>query len=109
MAYDYYKPHEVVSPQAHVQFIKKLFDGGTNPQYAFSIAALRWDENDCIGIRWNIAQNEWDDVSKKSGADRCLGLPISHSYPVWFILPDALYKVIKDKLPDLQKEANNEL
>lgn len=103
MAIDYYKPHDVVSPKAHVRFISTVFDGGTGTQ-PFSIAVLEWDGSRCYGIRWNVSEYEWDDPDKMSGSKKCLGLPISHSYPTWFILPDALVtNDVIDRLKETMK------
>jgi hypothetical protein len=101
MPYKYYKPEKVVSPRAHVEYIKTIFDGktGKNP---FSIAELKWDGQKRYGIRWNVSENEWDDPKKKSGVDTCLGLPSSRSYPTWFILPDLLFPEIENTLKEIQ-------
>jgi hypothetical protein len=86
----YYLPQDVVSPQDCVDSVIPLFDGGTNSISAFSIARVTWQGNDCIGIRWNINEREWDDPNKKSGKIICIGEPNSRGYPTWFILPNKL-------------------
>jgi hypothetical protein len=104
---NYYYPHEVISPQDHVKFIEIIHDGKDgegNGEDAFSIAKLTWDGKPCIGIRWNIAINEFKDEKKINGDSKCVGIPSSRGFPVWFIIPNELldpnseiFKRIQDK------------
>src|SRR2546421_4161058 len=83
----------VTAPQDCVSIIRVLYDGqdgsapGSSP---ISVAQLEWEGRPCIGIRWNVAQREWDDPDKKSGKKACVGMPSSRGHAVWFILPDGM-------------------
>lgn len=87
MPYRYNLPHTVLSPMKNVKNVRVLFDSG-NFHGAYSIARLEWNNNEVLGIRWNINENEGSDPKKMSGAKICLGEPNSRGYSTWFILPD---------------------
>ncbi len=93
---EYYSPKGVISPVDCVSNVQVLYDGGDG---SVSVASLEWEGNPCIAIRWNIARREWDDTEKKQNKKTCVGMPSSHGYPVWFILPDELF----DSKSDLHK------
>lgn len=85
----YYNPSTVFSPRDCIEKVHVLFDGGhgSNP---YSLAMVTWQGVDCIGIRWNVNQREWNHPLKKAGTEICLGEPNSRGYPTWFILPTDL-------------------
>jgi hypothetical protein len=83
----YYKPEDVTSPADFIESVTVIHDGGAN---SFSVAKISWEGQECIGIRWNVARREHDDPEKKNGNQICVGMPSSHGYPVWFVLPDEL-------------------
>lgn len=101
----YVKAADVISPQKYVRSVKVIFDGGL---HSFSIAEIEWDGGICIGMRWNVARNEWERDDKKNGNCICLGMPTSHGKPVWFILPSVsinyLYQMIDDEKKRLKEE-----
>ena len=84
---NYIRPNQVTSPQDYISNIRVLHDGGEG---SFSIAMIEWEGNDCFAIRWNVARREWDDPEKQNGNKQCVGMPSSHGYPVWFVLPDEI-------------------
>jgi hypothetical protein len=84
---DYIRPNQVTSPQDYISNVRVLHDGGEN---SFSIAMIEWEGNDCFAIRWNVARREWDDPEKQNENRHCVGMPSSHGYPVWFVLPDEI-------------------
>lgn len=92
--FSYKKPLFVNSPREHVQVIKILFDGGVDPN--FSIAIIKWDGVETIGIRWNISSGEWNDPQKQLGNSECIGNPSSRGMSTWFVLPDLLTSDLKD-------------
>ena len=96
MAYKYYLPKTVISPRKNVSDIKVIHDGG-NVHGAYSVARLKWNNRDVIGIRWNISENEAYDPAKKAGKTICKGEPISRGYPTWFILPIGFLTAMKGK------------
>lgn len=94
MPHIYKLPQDVLSPKNCVEVVKILFDGGINNGKHYSVAQLRWEGVDCIGIRWNINQREWDDPNKLSGKVVCVGEPNSRGYSTWFVLPEHFLRQI---------------
>ena len=84
----------VTAPQDCVSNLRVIYDGGDGSapgSSPFSLAQLDWEGVPRFAIRWNVAQREWDEPDKISGIKTCVGLPISRSHAVWFILPDELF------------------
>lgn len=94
MSYVYKNPRLINSPREHVEVVKVLFDGKDDPNY--SIAIIKWDGVETIGIRWNISSSEWDDPKKQSGNYECIGNPSSRGMSTWFVLPDFFTKDLKE-------------
>lgn len=92
----YFPPQTINSPTDYVSNVKVLYDGGDD---SVSVASLEWEGQSHIAMRWNIARREWNDSDKKNNKKTCVGMPSSHGYPVWFILPDELF----DSQSDLNK------
>ncbi len=95
----YINPKNVTSPKDLVEVVKVLHDGGDS---GVSVAQLKWDGVDCLGMRWNIAQREWDVAEKISNTKSCVGMPSSRGHSVWFILPDDLYNKNSELYKDIQ-------
>ena len=39
-------------------------------------------------MEWrDVSAREYDDPAKASGSVRCVGMPASRGFPVWFVLP----------------------
>jgi hypothetical protein len=72
----YIKPDKVISPRRHWTLLVVL-DPGNEEELALSIG--RWDNNPCLGIRWNGTK------------DNPLGNPQSRGIPTWFIIPAGNY------------------
>lgn len=109
MPFRYNNPSNVLSPRNKIKNVQVLFDGG-NKHGSYSVAKLKWNNNDVIGVRWNISENEAYNEDKKSGRKVSLGEPNSRGYSTWFILPDDLLsRLVKggdlnEKLKDYLKE-----
>lgn len=104
MPYRYKLPVEVISPKDKVSDVKPIFDNG-NFHGAYSVAKLKWNKKDVIGIRWNINEREADKPNKRSGKEICKGEPNSRGYSTWFILPDDfILQLISDKRSNLVME-----
>lgn len=79
--------HEVMSvksPRSRVggpYKIVKICDKGD-----YAIVTLYWDENPALGIRW---------------FDKYPGMPASHGYRTWFIIPSGLWNAI---IPTLDED-----
>jgi len=93
MPFKYKDPKTVISPKPNVKNIIVLHDGGNKPG-SYSVAKLKWNGRDVIGVRWNINENEPFDPAKVSGAEDCIGEPNSRGYATWFILPDDLLQTL---------------
>lgn len=88
----YNHPKDVRSPRGYAKHIIPLYDGG---EEGVSIAILvNSDGNRNIGIRWNVSEKEWDDKQKIEEKKKCVGMPQSRGYSVWFILPDTSWKFV---------------
>jgi len=84
---NYRTPLEVTRPRDLVEVIEVIHVGG---EEGCSIARINWDGNPVIGVRWNVAQREWDDETKQREERACVGMPSSRGNPVWFVLPEEL-------------------
>ena len=106
MSYIYKKPQLINSPKGKVDVIKVLFDGGENP--AYSLAIIKWEGVLKLGIRWNIADSEWEDAKKQNGMAECIGNPQSRGHSTWYVLPDnhEFYDVIKNGIQELNSMKN---
>lgn len=98
---DYISPNQVISPQDYISNVRVLHDGGAD---SFSLAKIEWEGNDCYAIRWNIARREWDDPEKQNEQKQCVGMPSSHGYPVWFVIPDEIVNQSSDFWKIIRKE-----
>lgn len=64
---------------------------------SYTIAKLNYKGRECLGIRWNIAYDQFCDDDCFIGKHPCLGFPYSSGYPTWFVLPDNL-NIYEDKV-----------
>lgn len=83
------KPETVYSPKGKVSQVEVLLNRGED---SFSIAALKWDNEPRIGIRWN-------------GNRESIGQPQSCGYPTWFILPREIALSYADSIGDIEMKA----
>lgn len=65
------KPENVICPRKKIKDVKVLYTDETDN---FSIAAVLWNNNKRIAIRWN-------------GSGENLGYPQSRGNATWFIIP----------------------
>lgn len=84
----YHDPTTVRSPQKFIKAVNVLYDGKED---GFSLAIIDWEGLDHIGIRWNVAIKELNNVDKQSGKVKCDGSPSANGIPSWFILPRELF------------------
>ena len=98
----YKQPNTVIGPRDYVSNVHVVYDGGVD---SFSVAKLDWEGKPHIAMRWNVAAREWNDQEKKNNKKLCVGMPSSHGYPVWFVLPkeffdesSEVWKLIRSKL-----------
>jgi len=101
---NYNHPHNVRSPRGYVKHITPLYDGG---EKGYSIAILEdCDGNKNIGIRWNVSEKEWEDSRKTEEGIKCVGMPQSRGYSVWFILPPPFWQFVPRIIEDEIAESN---
>ena len=89
----YVRPDKVLSPRDFIENVEVIFDGGSGENTndpGFSLARITWEGNSALGIRWNVARREWDSPDKIDNSKTCVGMPSSHGYPVWFVIPNEL-------------------
>lgn len=100
-------PNLVLSPKKNVKNVTVLYDGGTG-HGRYSVAKLKWNKKDVIGVRWNVSENEANHPDKLSGLKVCLGEPNSRGYSTWFVIPDDLLSVLMDGGKDGKEKALEE-
>ena len=104
---NYYNPNQVRSPQRYVKDVDPLFDGGED---SVSIAILEnCEKNNTIGIRWNVSENEKKDERKVERGRVCVGMPQSHGYSVWFLLPESAWRLVPQMIKGEIASGHNNL
>jgi|WetSurMetagenome_2_1015567.scaffolds.fasta_scaffold359096_2 hypothetical protein len=81
----YIPPETVVSPKSSLKDLEVIYDSGAfdGENAGFSIAKMKWEDEDSMGIRWN------------GGKTNPSGNPQSRGIPTWFILPDPIRKIVE--------------
>jgi hypothetical protein len=93
----YISPETVQSPKGRVADIDVLYDKGPSPQ-SWSIAKLKWDGADAIGIRWN---GELDQPGS--------GTPQSRGNATWFIVPPEIVDTVVSAVSALKQKKTDDL
>ena len=88
MKFIYRDPSTVTNPKKFIRKIDVLYDG---KEEGFSLAMINWEGVDHVGIRWNVAIKEHNDIEKQTGKVICDGSPSLKGTPSWFILPRELF------------------
>ncbi len=99
----YHLPHTVLSPKDLVENIIVIHDGLFN---GYSLVEIEWDGQPCLAMRWNVAQREHGDPQKINLTKKCVGMPSSRGYPVWFIIPDDFLDRGSDVWKKIEKHIN---
>jgi hypothetical protein len=81
----YVDPGTVVSPKNRVKSVDVLYNAGR-----WSAALLDYDGAERLGIRWNGSK-------KRQG----VGNPQSHGRPTWFVVPEELAAVVRERVEQL--------
>lgn len=89
----YVKPDLVISPKSKISDLKVLYDKGEGE---WSLAEMKWEGGDAVGIRWNGSSND----PNQSGT----GNPQSRGVPTWFVLPDEIADVVTKWVTKQNKE-----
>ena len=87
----YTNPSTVRSPKDRVKDVEVIFDKGPK-EGSWSIAKLKFDGSDAVGIRWN------GEVSKPG-----VGTPSSRSNPTWFIVPSEIAATLVETAKGLSR------
>ena len=87
----YTNPSTVRSPKKLVSEVKVIFDKGPT-ENSWSIAKLKWDKRDAVGIRWN------GELSTPG-----VGTPSSRANPTWFIVPAEIADVVVETAKSLSR------
>ena len=93
----YTNPSTVRSPKKLVSDVEVVFDKGPT-ELSWSIAKLKWDGFDAVGIRWN------GEVSKPG-----VGTPSSRANPTWFIVPAEIADVVVETAKSLSQSEHKTL
>jgi len=83
----YIDPSIVVAPRVSIRSVDVLYNTGPG---GWSVASVVWENAPRIGIRWNGAP-----------AGPGVGNPQSRGNATWFIVPEELEQVVKDKVEEL--------
>ncbi len=83
----YIKPNLVLSPKSSVSELQVIYDDGEN---SWSLAKMKWDGGDAIGLRWNGGSEDPKFPH--------IGNPQSRGVPTWFILPQEIADVVVQML-----------
>ena len=91
----YVDPATVQSPKGRVASIDVLYDKGAT-EFSWSIAKLKWDGSDAVGIRWNGDQSN-------------SGSPQSRGNATWFIVPAEIADAVVEAATALETEKDKAL
>jgi hypothetical protein len=87
----YIEPTTVRAPKVSVRSVQVLRNTGPG---GWSVARVKWEEEDRIGIRWNGSDD-----------DTGIGNPQSRGNATWFLLPPELENVVLDCIEGLSQSA----
>ena len=85
----YVDPMTVVSPRNRLRSVDILFNSDPG-RGGWSVALLDFDGDESIGIRWNGSEDEPG-----------LGNPQSRARPTWFVVPEELAGVVRERTEQL--------
>ena len=104
---NYHDPNGINSPKDYLKVVMVIYDGTKqNGQDDFSVALISWKEVPSLAIRWNHSMREENDINKRMNIKKCIGMPISFSHPVWFVLPKIMHSSVLSSLSEIaDKEA----
>lgn len=89
---NYNHPEHVRSPRGYAKDIIPLYDGGKEGCSIAILEDCNGDHN--VGIRWNVSEKESEDSRKTEERMKCVGMPQSRGYSVWFILPETSWQFV---------------
>lgn len=81
----YVNPETVITPKNRVRSVHVIHDTGAA---GWSVALLDWNGEEAVAIRWN-------------GQGKEIGNPQSHGRPTWFVVPEDLGHLIRERAEEL--------
>jgi len=91
----YIDPAKVNSPQGSIRRVQVLHNQGDR---GWSVAEVDYDNEVRIGIRWN----GWE-------GEPGIGNPQSRGHPTWFLVPEELEDVVRQRAEELARDGSNKL
>jgi hypothetical protein len=95
-AMTYIPPETVLSPKGRVDDIDVIYDKGPSTA-SWSIAKLKWNKVEAIGIRWN------------GDEDHLVGTPQSRGKATWFIVPEEIAEAVLSAATNLSQRKSDSL
>jgi hypothetical protein len=92
----YISPETVQSPKGRVTDVDVIYDKGPSAA-SWSIAKLKWDGDDAVGIRWN------------GDEDHLVGTPQSRGKATWFIVPKEIVDAVVTAATTLDRQKSDSL
>jgi hypothetical protein len=92
----YIDPETVRSPKGRVDDIDVIYDKGPSVA-SWSVAKLKWDRAEAIGIRWN------------GDEDHLVGTPQSRGKATWFIVPKEIAEAVVTAARTLDRQKSDSL
>lgn len=86
-------PETVISPKGSVSNVRVLLNTGEG---GWALAALQWENREALGIRWN------------GHPENPIGNPQSRGIPTWFIVPDEVDAVLRERFGQSLGELNDQ-
>ncbi|MGA7522864.1 MAG: hypothetical protein WBW84_10300 [Acidobacteriaceae bacterium] len=93
----YVDPEEALSPKGRVKELRVVYNTGRT-RGSWSLATLKWDEQERVGLRWNGEEGE-----------QGKGQPQSRGNPTWFIVPEELSDEILQAARQLRQREHHDL
>lgn len=82
----YINPETVLSPRRAVRSVDVLYNSGPG---GWSVALVDWESQEKVAVRWNGEEGPG------------VGNPQSRAKATWFILPDELASIVREKAEEL--------
>lgn len=93
----YVEPERALSPKGRVKDLRVVYNSGPKPG-SWSVATLKWDDRQRVGLRWNGEEDEEGQ-----------GHPQSRGNPTWFIVPEPLSEEVLRAAQELHDREKHNL
>lgn len=92
----YHDPKTVLSPKDRVMSVEVIVDVGP-VEASWSVARLKWNGKDSVGIRWN------------GDSRSSVGTPQARGNPTWFIVPSELESAVLEAAQEVSRATHESL